>query len=158
MVGRLSEVLETTDPLLVRLPNNKLKEYGVTMWLYVAVGGAVGSVARYVVSGWAHKMLDPVTGVLFPWGTLTVNMIGCGIMGFLGVLVVDKGMMSPPMRTGVLVGMLGAFTTWSSFGIETIRMFHEGNFQLAAIYVAATNIGCLLVLWMVFRLAHKVLM
>ncbi len=127
------------------------------MWLYVAVGGAVGSVARYVVSGWAHKMLDPVSEVIFPWGTLSVNMIGCTIMGFLGVLLVDKGMLAPPMRTAILVGMLGAFTTWSSFGLETIRMCHEGNFQLAAIYVVATNIGCLIVLWLVFRLAHKVL-
>jgi fluoride exporter len=129
----------------------------VTLLLHVAVGGAVGAVARYLVGGWIQRAFDSTSGAMFPWGTLSVNLIGCGLMGGLAVLLLDKGLLAPPMRTAILVGMLGAFTTWSSFGIETIRMVNDGQFQTAVIYVMMTNLGCLAAVWATFRLAQKFL-
>jgi CrcB protein len=103
--------------------------------LVIAVGGAVGTVLRYLVSGFAQRL----GGATFPWGTLVVNLTGCYIIGFLWELF-DRSAVSPNTRLMVLVGVLGGYTTFSSFGIETFNMFRDGEYKMALYNVLASNI------------------
>jgi CrcB protein len=88
----------------------------------IAVGGAVGSVLRYGMSTWVHGL----AGRGFPYGTLTVNVVGCLLMGILFVLFTERLSDSTVLRAGVLIGVLGGFTTFSSFSIETFNLVEEG--------------------------------
>ena len=93
----------------------------------VGLGGFVGAVARYVVSGWVHR----VAGVGFPWGTLTVNLAGCLALGALMGLVEARMAIAPAWRLFLGLGVLGSFTTFSSFGYETVELIRGGEFGLA---------------------------
>ena len=124
--------------------------------LLIALGGAVGAVSRYGLAGWVQSAVDRPSAhgaALFPWGTLTVNVIGCLLMGALAPLLLKE--VSTEYRVMILVGVLGAFTTWSSFGYETITMLSDGQFRFAAGYVAATNVGCLAAVWIGYRLIER---
>ena len=91
---------------------------------YVGAGGALGSVGRYLVSGLVHRWL-PFSS--FPWGTLTVNVFGCFVIGLLGGLVELRGFFSPDARSFLLIGVLGGFTTFSTFGHETFGFLRDGE-------------------------------
>jgi CrcB protein len=107
----------------------------------IAIGGAIGTLLRYVVSGFTHRFADAT----FPWGTLAVNLTGCFIIGFLWE-VFDKGAFSPTIRLLVFVGFLGGYTTFSSFGLETFTLMRDGEYRLALVNILASNIlGILLV-------------
>jgi CrcB protein len=122
--------------------------------LLIGLGGAVGAVTRYGLAGWAQSLADrPTATALFPWGTLSVNVIGCLLMGLLAPLLLKE--VSTEYRLMIMVGMLGAFTTWSSFGYETITMLSDGQFRYAAAYVAATNVACLAAVWIGYRLIER---
>ncbi len=97
--------------------------------LLVALGGALGSVGRYLVS----KVL---TGT-FPWGTLTVNILGSLLIGVL-MGVVSKGMLSPEMKLLLVTGFCGGFTTFSTFANESLSMMKSGNIVLMAVYVGVS--------------------
>jgi len=102
--------------------------------LLVAVGGALGSIARYVVSVMAGRMF----GIGFPWGTLAVNVAGSFAMGvFVGLLAL-KFDGSTALRLFVAVGVLGGFTTFSSFSLDTVVLWERGAVLSAAGYVAAS--------------------
>ena len=98
-------------------------------------GGALGTLLRYVVSGLTYRL---VVGV-FPWGTLVVNLIGSFLVGCLWGLFEMKTV-SPPARTFVFMGLLGGFTTFSTYTLETLNLFREGETKLALLNVAASNI------------------
>ncbi|HNL23588.1 MAG TPA: CrcB family protein, partial [Pseudomonadales bacterium] len=83
-------------------------------WLAVAVGGALGSMARFAVGTWVAAGL----GSRFPYGTLLVNLLGCLLMGLLVVLIDERWAVPPQWRAFALVGLLGGFTTFSSFSLE----------------------------------------
>lgn len=106
--------------------------------LLVGLGGFVGAVARYLVSGWVHRLM-PFTG--FPAGTLAVNVIGCAAIGFLGGVAEVRQVLTPEARSLVMIGMLGAFTTYSTFGYETLALVRD--VELAR---AGANVGLHLVL------------
>jgi len=95
--------------------------------LAVGLGGFVGAVARYVVSGWVHRF----AGVGFPWGTLTVNLAGCLALGALMGLVEARVAIAPAWRVFLGLGVLGSFTTFSSFGYETVELIRGGESGLA---------------------------
>jgi CrcB protein len=115
----------------------------MTNYLLVALGGAVGSVARY---GIGRLMIGPVERTLFPWHTLAVNLIGCLLIGYLNGLIDDR-IIRPEYRLLLVVGLLGGFTTFSSFGWETMVLIKDGHAGRAIAYVLASNvIGVLLVL------------
>ncbi len=95
--------------------------------LLVGIGGFVGAVARYVVSGAVQHQ----AGGHFPAGTLAVNLIGCAAIGGLMALVEDRGALSPDLRLLLLVGLLGSFTTFSTFGHETLALLREGELRLS---------------------------
>jgi len=95
--------------------------------LLLGAAGAVGTVSRWAVSGWAYRL----AGTGFPWGTLVVNVIGCFLLG----LVMEAGLLSDLIpataRTAIAVGFLGAFTTFSTFGYESVRVMEDGAWWLA---------------------------
>jgi CrcB protein len=102
----------------------------------VGIGGFVGAVARYLVTGWVHRF----AGVTFPWGTLTVNAVGCVALGALMGLVEARVAVSPELRLFLALGVLGSFTTFSSVGYETVELMRGGELSLAA----ANALGSLL--------------
>lgn len=92
--------------------------------IFVALGGALGSVFRYLLAAWtqsASKSID------FPYGTLVVNLFGCFVIGFLAQLAESRGVFTPQSRAFVFIGMLGGFTTFSSFGNETVNLLRDGE-------------------------------
>lgn len=108
--------------------------------LLVALGGAVGAVSRYGLSHVIH--MHPV-GKLFPWGTLACNVVGCAVMGLLWTAADGHVATSPTWRPLVLVGLLGGFTTFSTFSVETMNQFAAGHHVAAALNVAGTLVACL---------------
>ena len=109
-------------------------------FLWVCAGGALGSGARYLVSGWVLQWSGPG----FPWGTLTVNLLGSFLLGAVMHVALQTEALSPTVRIAVATGLLGGFTTYSTFSYETLRYCQEGAFWLAGWNVLATVLGCLL--------------
>lgn len=107
-----------------------------SIWLAVACGGAVGAMARHGVSTLAFRLLGPN----FPWGTLTVNVIGSAVMGFLIVWLAHRGSNPPALRAFLAVGMLGAFTTFSTFALDVVTLYREKAITMAAAYLGASII------------------
>lgn len=105
------------------------------MLLAVALGGAIGAVARYKTIGW----IGLATGHGFPWGTLTVNVVGSFLMGVLIEIGALKQALSPELRALLAVGVLGAFTTFSSFALDVATMWERGETMSTAAYVAAST-------------------
>jgi len=98
--------------------------------LSVAVGGALGAMARYGLGVWmSNKWIYS-----FPWHTFLINISGALLLGFFNTLFLDKLTVSPEMRIAITVGFLGAFTTFSTFGYETIILIKEGNVITAGLY------------------------
>ena len=92
--------------------------------LIVGLGGFVGSSLRFVISGWVQRV-DPVSQ--FPYGILTVNVIGCLLIGLLGGLAEFRGVLDPGQRLFLLIGILGGFTTFSTFAFETFELAQDAE-------------------------------
>ena len=108
--------------------------------LAVMLGGAVGAGLRYGLS----LVLNPPIGAGMPWGTLTANVVGCLLIGWLSSMVSEA---PEAVRLGILLGVLGGFTTFSSFGLETIRLMQAGEWAIALTYALVSNgVGLLAVL------------
>jgi len=110
------------------------------MWqryLLVAVGGAVGAVLRYAVSGWVSQRL----GVSFPWGTAVVNLTGSFLLGVLGVLVTERLVLPGPALTLLGVGVLGGYTTFSTWQYETLRMLENGSWVQGLVNLAGGTVA-----------------
>jgi CrcB protein len=105
--------------------------------LLVMAGGSVGALSRYAVSLWAARLL----GTRFPWGTLTVNLAGCFLIG-LAFAWAERGLsiMNPSLRLFFMTGYLGALTTFSTFGLETVSSLREGTYLVAVSNILANNI------------------
>lgn len=101
----------------------------------IGAGGALGALLRYGLSGLAHLWL----GETFPWGTLTVNVVGCFFIGLLWAFS-ERSPMTPAVRIFLLTGTLGAFTTFSTFGLETFSLLRDGEVALAAGNILAHNV------------------
>ncbi|MDH3310020.1 MAG: fluoride efflux transporter CrcB [Gammaproteobacteria bacterium] len=111
--------------------------------LAIAAGGAVGSLLRFWMSNWVHF----AAGRSFPYGTLVVNVLGCLIMGFLFVLFIDRLTDNPVLRAGILIGVLGGFTTFSSFSIETFNLIEQGSWAKAMVNMGASLVLCVGATW-----------
>ncbi len=107
--------------------------------LLVGGGGAIGALLRYVVSGLAYRYLGPT----FPWGTLVANVLGCFFIGIIWA-VTEESSVPPSARLFLLTGVLGAFTTFSTFGMETINLLRDGELGLALTNVLFSNVAGLL--------------
>lgn len=112
--------------------------------LYVAMGGAMGAVARYLMAAFIQNK----TSTLFPWGTFFVNIIGCFLLGLVYILGVELLMIPPNLRTLISVGFLGAFTTFSTFNLESLHMINNGEYRLALYNILGSIIFGLLAGWL----------
>jgi len=116
-------------------------------WAGLALGGAVGTLARYLLGGWLAR----VTGGGFPWETCMINVIGCLAIGILAAYVDRGGLLSAALRLALMAGLLGGFTTFSSFGLETFRLLGDAEWGRAALYLTLTNVGGLIAVWVGYR-------
>ncbi|MDO8519887.1 MAG: fluoride efflux transporter CrcB [Deltaproteobacteria bacterium] len=106
--------------------------------IILGLAGAAGTLSRYFLGGWVHQIL----GHGFPHGTLAVNVLGCIAIGFLGTLAEERSLFNPQLRTILILGFLGAFTTFSSFAYETWILMKSGTWLLAGTNVALSLIAC----------------
>jgi len=111
--------------------------------LAIAAGGAVGAVLRFALSNGIYRMV----GRDFPYGTLTVNVLGSLLMGFLFITMVERQIVSAEWRAALLVGLLGAFTTFSTFSMETIALLEDGELFRALMNVVLSVLFCLAATW-----------
>lgn len=117
--------------------------------LLVASGGALGSIARYLLCGLA---LQHTVDWRFPLGTLLVNISGCLIIGLLGGLAIKHNFLSVDARLFLFTGLLGGYTTFSSFGLETFYLLRRGEMLIAGSYVTASVVLGLFAVWLGFSL------
>ncbi|MSO68969.1 MAG: fluoride efflux transporter CrcB [Alphaproteobacteria bacterium] len=120
--------------------------------LFVAAGGAIGSVGRYVVAGAVERWL----GVAFPYGTLAVNVVGSAVLGLLVGLFTSLFETTPDLRLFLVVGILGGFTTFSAFSLDTITLFERGEAGRAILYIALSVVLSAGALYLVMRLMRWV--
>jgi CrcB protein len=122
--------------------------------MWVALGGALGSMARFGFGLYAAR----AWGDGFPWGTLAINIIGSFVIGFFGRLTLPGGALpaSADMRIFVMVGICGGFTTFSAFSLQTLELFEGGAAPRAAAYAAASVVLCLLSVFLGVYLAARI--
>jgi len=121
-------------------------------WLYIAIGGALGALLRYGVSGWVQEL----TRSSFPWGTMSVNVLGSLVLGF-AIAWLQSGTASAELRQFVTIGLLGAFTTFSTFSYEAVALFRDGDVWGGGVYVAGSVLAGLLGILAGFALAAQLL-
>lgn len=117
----------------------------MTNILLIGVGGFIGSVARYLASGYVQQASKSID---FPYGTLAVNLIGCFIIGFLSQLAESRGVFTNQSRLFTFTGFLGGFTTFSSFGNETINLARDSQMMNALANVGANVVIGLFAVWL----------
>lgn len=118
----------------------------------VALGGALGSVARLKLSGWVlHRSIE----WRFPLGTFLVNVAGCLAIGILAGFAAKEDLLSAEARLFLFTGVLGGFTTFSAFGLETFYLMRRGELFVAGTYVVASILVGLMALWLGFGLAPQ---
>jgi CrcB protein len=103
----------------------------MTNVLLVGLGGAIGSICRYLVGVWTLRSL----GYAFPWGTLAVNILGSFLIGFLSELIIRRLGASPELRLLLVTGVLGGFTTFSAFSLDFVSLLERGSSFAAASYL-----------------------
>jgi CrcB protein len=111
----------------------------VVQFLFICLGGAVGTGARYALATWCARAF----GTGFPYGTLAVNVIGSFLLGAIMQLSISTDLMPPSARLTLGTGVMGGFTTYSTFNYETLKYFDERAFGLGALNMLATGAGCL---------------
>jgi CrcB protein len=118
----------------------------VKAWLLVGLGGALGSIARY----WCSGAVARAFGETFPWGTLSVNALGSALIGLFATLTAPDGRLFVPgeWRLFVMLGLLGGFTTFSSFSLQTLSLVQDGEHLYAGGYVLGSVAICLIAVWL----------
>jgi len=120
--------------------------------LAVAAGGAAGAVLRWLMAGAVQRF----SGGAFPWGTFAVNALGSFLLGFLFVWLIERSTVFELVRLTLTVGMLGAFTTFSTYSLESIRLLQEGALDMAAANVFGQVVVCLVLTWLGIQLARAI--
>ncbi len=115
----------------------------MTQIIAIAAGGAAGALLRF----WMSNGVGAWLGRGFPYGTLAVNVLGCLLMGLLYVMLVERMSLGPLWRAGLLVGVLGGFTTFSAFSMETFSLIEEGALLKALLNIAASVVASLGATW-----------
>ncbi len=123
----------------------------MTKLLLIALGGSVGAVLRFLVAGWGQRL----TPAPFPLGTLVVNLSGCLVMGFVATVLTGPLLVREEYRLALLVGFVGSFTTFSTFGFETLALLEDRDWGGAALNVAVSNVVGLAAVWAGMRLAER---
>jgi len=115
----------------------------VAQILFIAAGGATGALLRYWMSNGIHAYM----GRGFPYGTLSVNLLGSLLMGLAYVFLVERMDVSPEWRAGLIIGLLGAFTTFSTFSIETLNLIEAGEQLKAGLNILFSVTLCITGCW-----------
>jgi CrcB protein len=119
----------------------------LSLYLAVMAGGAVGTALRMAISLWVADRYAPA----FPLGTLVVNVVGCFVIGLFGGLTMGPNavlLVSPILRQTVMIGVLGGFTTFSSFSLQTLALANDGEWLYAGLNVAVSVVLCLVGVWL----------
>ena len=111
--------------------------------VFIALGGALGAVLRYGASTSVYALL----GRSFPYGTLFVNITGSLLIGLLSVVMLERFDIGPEWRAAVLIGVLGSFTTFSTFSIETLTLLEQGELMRASANIVLSVLLCLAAVW-----------
>jgi len=117
------------------------------LYLWVTLGGALGTAARFLVSGWVADRI----GQTFPWGTLLVNVSGCFVIGFFATLTdptEGRLLAGPTARQFIMTGICGGYTTFSSFGLQTLNLVRDDQWLQAGGNVAGSVATCLAAVWL----------
>jgi CrcB protein len=136
-------ILTPDSRILCPFPNATLSG-DVPVPLLVALGGAIGSVARYLLAGFVHRFASPY----FPFGTFVVNIVGCLVFGTIFALSEQRFVIGPPLRAFLLIGVLGGFTTFSSFTFETFQLLRDGELMLAGANAVGQIVVGLVAFWL----------
>ena len=116
----------------------------MTQLAFIAAGGAAGALMRY----WMSSGIYALFGRGFPYGTLTVNVVGSLLMGFCYVFMIERMDVSVEWRAALMIGLLGAFTTFSTFSIETLNLLESGEQMKAALNILLSVTLCILGCWL----------
>lgn len=120
--------------------------------LIIGLAGLLGTLGRFGLSGIVARRF----GETFPTGTLVVNVVGCFLAGFLFHLMYERLLINEVLRTAIMIGFLGGFTTFSSFGLQTFTLLRDGEIGLATVNVLASNIAGLLTVWAGYSVARVI--
>jgi CrcB protein len=122
-------------------------------YIWIGLGSALGGMARY----WCTGVIPKLAGTSFPWGTLAVNVIGSGFIGFFATLTSPEGrlLVGTLPRQFVMVGICGGFTTFSTLSLETLNLARDGEWLRAGVNAAGSVVCCLLAVWMGSGLASS---
>jgi|TARA_B100000586_G_scaffold231856_1_gene181017 CrcB protein len=118
----------------------------------IAIGGAAGSLCRYGMSNGIYLLL----GRSFPYGTLAVNILGSFVMGIVYILMIERASISEELRAGITIGLLGAFTTFSTFSIETINLIESGEILKAGLNILFSVTLCVVGCWLGMNLSRQI--
>ena len=118
----------------------------------IAIGGAAGSLCRYGMSNGIYLLL----GRSFPYGTLAVNILGSFVMGIVYILMIERASISEELRAGITIGLLGAFTTFSTFSIETINLIESGEILKAGLNILFSVTLCIVGCWLGMNLSRQI--
>jgi len=116
-----------------------MEEESMARLFWICLAGAAGTAARYFLSGWLARAAGPS----FPFGTLAVNVIGSFLVGAIMQFALSVGSFSPTLRVALTTGLLGGFTTYSSFNYETLEYFQEGAWRAGCLNLSVTVASCL---------------
>jgi CrcB protein len=120
-------------------------------FLFIAVGGALGSLLRYAMQGWVQRL----TASTFPLGTFAVNVLGCLLIGLVSGFFAGPQLVREEYRIGLTIGVLGGFTTFSTFGLETFNLANDGEFRLALLNMLLSCVVGFAAVWIGYRLAER---
>jgi fluoride exporter len=122
--------------------------------VYIALGGVVGTLARWYLQGWIQTR-SGLSG--FPIGTLAINLAGSLILGFIVRLATGSTVITPELRAGLTIGFCGGFTTMSTFAFESVRLLGDGEYWWAMLYMGGTIVGSLLAVVVGIAVAERLL-
>src|ERR671926_776191 len=111
--------------------------------ILIGLAGLVGTLLRYWLSGHVARQ----HGETFPWGTMAVNLIGCLVAGVVFYLTEERFVVNSTVRTVILIGLLGGFTTFSAYGLQTFILLRDGEYGLATLNIVTSNVLGLLMVW-----------
>ena len=122
----------------------------MTRFLAICLGGALGTGARYLVTLWMARW----AGTAFPWATLAINAVGSFLVSLILVVALATEALSPTSRMTLTIGVMGGFTTYSTFNHDTLNYFQQGDWRLGLANLVATVLGCLASGWLGFAVGR----